>query len=228
MVNNLEGLVWDVGDVIVHFDQSIANKKFQQKSTLRITEEEVSAILFGGSASSKEYNVGLTEGYYLGKMDSREFYEAVKKELGLTMTYGEFADAWCEMFEPHTEVIRFIEFAKEKEIPQCVLSSTNPLHMEKMASIGNLRETIGSEQFVTSYNTGIKKPHEDLLVRVERVMGLSRKMLVYIDDIKKYVDAFEGYGIGAGVHVDVKQPQFQQRCIQDVCSKLEIDVPKGF
>ena len=183
----------------------------------------MNAVLFGGSGDTKEYNEGLRERYALGQWDSRQFYEQVKKALGLDMTYGQFADAWCEMFEPHREIASFVQCVRNAGVPQCVLSSTDPLHMEKMASVGGLRESIGHERFVTTYDVGVKKPHRRLLERVEEVLHLPREKLVIVEDIPKYIEAFRQYGVGGGVHVKVGQPDFQSQCISDVCSTLGLD-----
>ena len=143
LLEGLEGIIWDVGDVIVRFDQSLTNKALS--AACGKSEQEVNAVLFGGSSGTKEYNEGLRAKYALGEWDSREFYEAVRRELGLNMSYGQFADAWCEMFEPHIEIVDFVQRAHEGGIRQCALSSTDPLHMEKMASVGKLRENIGKD-----------------------------------------------------------------------------------
>lgn len=212
----LEALIWDVGDVIVHFDQSKANNALA--AACGKSPNEVNAVLFGGSSGTKEYNKGLREKYALGLQDSREFFEAVQRELGLNMTYGQFADAWCEMFEPHVEIVDFVQRARRRGIPQCVLSSTDPLHMEKMASVGKLRESIGKENFVTTYHVGKKKPHPDLFDAAVRVLEVPKERCVYVEDVKKYADAFDVYGGGAAVLLDPKQQGFQRRAIEDLQS----------
>ncbi len=134
------------------------------------------------------------------------------------MSYGQFADAWCEMFEPHTEIVDFVQRAHERGIRQCVLSSTDPLHMEKMASVGKLRENIGKENFVTTYQMRRKKPHPDLFDATVRVLGTQKERCVYVEDVRKYADAFSVYGGGAVVLLDPKQPGFQQLAIEDLHS----------
>ncbi len=59
----LEGIIWDVGDVIVHFDHSLANNALA--AACGKSPSEVNAVLFGGSSGTKEYNEGLRAKYSL-------------------------------------------------------------------------------------------------------------------------------------------------------------------
>ncbi len=119
-------VIWDAGGVIYTFDQSKTDKKLSANSGKSI--EEITAVLFGGSAGGREYNAGLVEPFNLGKINSQQFYENVKRELGLTMSFDEFRDAWTDIFALNDKVTMFIRDVHRAGYNQGVLSSTNPMH----------------------------------------------------------------------------------------------------
>jgi len=208
--------IWDAGGVLYTFDQSITDRKLSQDSGRSL--EEISAILFGGSAHGREYNQGLVEPYNLGNIDSLEFYKRLKKALGLKMDYSEFADAWSNIFTPNTEILEFIKRVHTAGYRQGILSSTNPLHWYGMRRIFDLESLLGRERIVCTFDldAGEKKPHPKLFdLALRRTGGIKdRTKTAYLDDVLKYATAADNYGI-KGIHVDNTKPDFQERCIED-------------
>lgn len=208
-------VIWDAGGVVYAFDQSRTDRKLSDNSGKSI--DEITAIIFGGSVGGREYNAGLVEPFNLGKIDSQTFYENVERELGLTMTFDEFRDAWTDIFTLNKNVVRFIQNAHRAGYKQGVLSSTNPLHWEKMNEMFDLEVLLGKERVVCTYHkdAGQKKPHPALFETALRRLQATKEESIYVDDLKKYTDAAEKLGI-KGVHVDITQPEFQEKCIEDL------------
>ena len=213
-------IIWDAGGVIYAFDQSRTDRKLSANSGR--TVEEISAVLFGSSAGGREYNAGLVEQFNLGKIDSNAFYDAVKKALGLTMTFDEFHDAWTDIFTLNKGIVGFIQDAHRAGYKQGVLSSTNPMHWGKMNSMFDLEALLGKDHVVCTYHpdAGQKKPHPALFEATLRRLRATAPECIYVDDVQKYADAAEKLGI-KGVHVDITQQDFQEKCIEDLGFLLE-------
>ena len=221
-MSKADAILWDAGGVIYTLDQSITDRKLAAHCGK--SPELVSATIFGGSASGKEYNKGLVEPYNLGHVDSRTFYENVKSELGLDMSFDEFAEAWSDIFTLNEDILHYIRAAREEGVRQGVLSSTNPLHWEGMKRLYNLEEALGKEVVVCTFHTdaGEKKPHPKLFEVSLRKLGSKKEETVYVDNVKKYIDAAVAYGL-LGVHCDNSRPDFQERCIEDLARLFHSD-----
>mgnify|MGYP001561408013 FL=1 len=215
-----EGIIWDCGGVIINFDADITNRLLSQATGK--DPQEINAYLYGGSATGREYNEGAIEPYYLGGCDSSQFYRIIKKGLNLQMAEKEFAAIWKATFtNPNTEIVEFIH-ALHPRYQQVILSSTNPWQWDRMnefSTIGgriDLETLLGKERIVTSYSVGHKKPAPQLFEAACRSLGLRKEECVYIDDIKKYTDAFLAWGGGNAVHVDLNADDFVENCIDDL------------
>lgn len=214
-MSKADAVLWDAGGVVYTFDQSITDRKLAARCGK--TLEEISAVLFGGAAEGKEYNRGLVEPYNLGRIDSRTFYEDIKTELNLDMSFDEFAEAWSDIFTLNEDIVNYIRAAREEGIKQGVLSSTNPLHWEGMKRLYNLEEALGKKVVICTFHSDAaeKKPHPKLFDVSLRKLDTPKDRTVYVDDVKKYIDAAIAYGLLA-IYCDDSKPDFQQRCIEDL------------
>lgn len=210
---SLTTILWDAGGVIYGFDQTKCDKKLA--ADCECTPEEVSAMLFGGSAQGSEYNAGLVEALNLGKIEPEMFYEFVKERLGLSMAYEEFVEAWCDIFTLNREIVHYTELAQRLCVKQGVLSSTNPLHWKKMNSMFDLEALLGRDKIMCTFHkdAGYKKPSSELFDAALRRIDARKEEIVYVDDVKKYTDAAREYGMGDAIYVDLTKPDFQRRCI---------------
>lgn len=224
-MSKADAILWDAGGVIYTFDQSITDRKLSERCGK--PAELISATIFGGSALGKEYNKGLVEPYNLGHIDSKTFYENVKRELGLDMTFDQFTEAWSDIFTLNEDIIHYIRAAREEGKKQGVLSSTNPLHWEGMKRLYNLEGALGKDVVVCTFypDAGEKKPHPKLFDVSLRRLGSKKEETVYVDDVKKYVDAAIAYGL-QGLHCDNSRSDFQQRCIEDLVNLFHLGLQK--
>ena len=210
---SLATILWDAGGVIYGFDQTKCDRKLA--ADCGHTPEEVSTMLFGGSAQGKEYNAGLVEALNLGKINPKMFYDFVKERLGLSMPYEKFAEAWSDIFTLNNEIVHYMGLAQRLGVKQGVLSSTNPLHWRKMNSIFDLEELLGKNNVMCTFHrdAGYKKPAPQLFDAALRRLECTKEETVYVDDVEKYVKAAQEYGMGDALHVDNAQENFQRKCI---------------
>ncbi len=86
-----------------------------------------------------------------------------------------------------------------------------------MNSMFDLEGLLTPQKVVCTYHAdaGQKKPHPHLFETTLRRLQATKEESIYVDDVKKYADAAEKFGI-KGVHVDITNPDFQERCIEDL------------
>lgn len=215
LITKVRGVLWDAGGVIYSFDQSICDRKLAADCGRAV--QEVTAVLFGSSASGKEYNAGLVDPFVTGHITPREFYDSAKKHLGLRMSYADFVDAWTDIFTVNKVVADYIVRLSQRRVPQGVISSTNVLHWEKMNSMFDLESLLGRDRIILTCDRGIgvKKPHKKLFTTGLVRLGTLPEETVYTDDVLKYVLAANEYGL-RGVHVNNAKSDFQERVVAEL------------
>jgi len=214
MAEKINSIIWDLGDVVYAFDQTLTDNGFAKISGL--DAKEVAGILYGQTIENKGYNAGVNEGHNLGTMTSEEFYKAATKALNINLGYEEFTRVWSDIFTVNEKVRDFIIESHNAGIPQAVLSSTNPMHLDAMNKLFDIKNLLGEKNVFATFHAGYKKPTRELFDAFFSTTGFEKHRSVYVDDVQKYVDAAEKYGLGAIVRVDTSNPQFQEKCIMDV------------
>ena len=155
-MNKAHAVLWDAGGVIYTFDQGKTDRKLAARCGK--TQEEISATLFGGAAEGKEYNKGLVEPYNLGHINSRTFYENVKRELGLDMSFDEFAEAWSDIFTLNEDIVYYIRASREEGIKQGSeqLKKGTDFITGKSGALTNLFDSF--KKIIPTSNYSVSKP----------------------------------------------------------------------
>ena len=215
----IEGLMWDMGKVIIDFDIPAQNRVLA--AHCRKTEQEINAILYGSSGKDRTYNKGLVGSLNKGDESFEEFYWKVRKVLDIDMGLEEFEQLWRNVLtEPREKIIRFIHKLHSQGYPQCIVSSTNHIQWDEMnrrSGIDDLKtieELLGSEHIVTTYKVHATKESGMPLEEGRRKLGCPPKEhVVYIDDVMEYVSSAclsQGY---QGVFFDNNNFNAQENCI---------------
>ncbi|MEK6839662.1 MAG: HAD family hydrolase [Nanoarchaeota archaeon] len=210
--------MWDLGGVLVSVDHDKISRLLSLASEKNL--EELSTVIFGASPAGIDHREGLVKLFNTGHIDGLEFYHRLQTAIGLRMSYGEFVHAWTDIFAVHKKTFDYLVRLQEMNVPQAIVSSTNPLHLEKIVELTHLDKLIGKHHFVTTYDVGVEKPDRKLYDAASACLGVPLQRCAYVDDIKDYVDAAVRYGIGVGIHVDLSLPYHQERCLAALNTSL--------
>jgi len=180
--------VFDLGNVILPFEHRQIALKLLEKSQEkeRFSAHEVFQFMF-----DMEY--GFVNPYEEGRISSREFFAHLQERYRLAMSFEEFKEVWNPIFWENKEVVRIIYYLKERGYPLFLLSNTNELHMTYIADHYPVVHTF--DEWILSFQVGVKKPHQKIYDEIFRRMDIERDEAFYIDDIERYVQAAENYGI---------------------------------
>ena len=115
--------VFDLGNVILPFEHRQIGTKLCERS-------ERKATLSPGEIFDFMFNrgTGLINIYETGQMSSLEFFNQLREQFRLSITFEEFKDIWNPIFWENPRVIEAIEYLKSKGFPLFLLSDTNELH----------------------------------------------------------------------------------------------------
>jgi FMN phosphatase YigB (HAD superfamily) len=190
-MNPPDAVVFDLGKVLVDFDYSIAARRIAARSTLppRDIQHFIdhSPLLF-------RYETGL--------MTRREFFEEIRRTTGFLGDLEEFGGLFADIFSPMDEMIELHARLRRRGVPTFIFSNTNDL------AIAHIRRNFpffsDFDGYVLSYEHGAMKPDVKLYEVVERVTGLRRQQILYLDDRVENAEAGVARGWQVIHHRDPK------------------------
>lgn len=130
--------------------------------------------------------------YERGKIDSKFFFESLKKHLNLKNA-EQLENSWNNLIVgplPGAEKI-FTQF--KGKVPICALSNTNECHYNyQMAKFPILKEF---DQFFTSFELGHRKPDAEIFLKAAEQMNVKPQNILFIDDLLPNIEAAKKLGL---------------------------------
>ena len=182
-------LVFDLGNVVVDFDQSLFLR--QLAAYFNCSLKEVERHIF---------NSGLENRYDRGSITSQEFFQQATAMLGTAGSYQRFTDAWNTIFTARPEMDALLA-ALKKRYRLGLLSNTNELHF---SSIQRAFPVIGVfDDLFLSYQMGATKPDPAVFKAVIDRTGVDPSHILFIDDIPAHIDAAKSCGMQGIVYTHI-------------------------
>lgn len=190
----IEGIIFDLGRVLVDFDHGIAARKLS--GVMHKTPQEVYDLFFSS---------GLTQLFEAGKLSPEEFFSKIKEELGLRMEYGDFLPIWNEIFFLSEENKTLYGLVKglRKRYKVLLLSNINVLHYNYLKQYFPIFDVFNA--VVTSFETGAIKPDPRIYRKALDVLALPAQAVFYTDDRPELIDGAKIIGIRGFVYRGVEQ-----------------------
>lgn len=181
--------IFDMGNVIIDID---FNRVFAVWSKLS-----------GVPLASIKKNFTAGEVFKLherGNITDIEFAEEINSELGMSLSFEQFAEGWQAIFiAVRSEVIDIMNKLREQGHRVVVLSNTNRLHQDYWPE--HYPEIAASADFLyLSQDLGMRKPDPELFKYVLESEDVEAQNAVFFDDLQINVDAALSVGMNA-VHV---------------------------
>lgn len=211
-VKEIEAVIFDLGNVLIGFDHTIAVKKI-----LRHTPKKSKDIynLF--------FDSDLTQEFEKGKTGTLEFFEQIKDALELKISYGEFLPIWNEIFFSKPESEDFVG-SLNSGIKLALLSNINQLHYEYIRE--EFSSTIGlfeADKIIPSFRTGFIKPDKEIYDLALKALGVPRESVVYVDDRLDLIEAALSYGIKS---IQFKSAKELKHKFQDLGMIKDAKIPR--
>jgi putative hydrolase of the HAD superfamily len=194
--NLIEVIFFDLGNVILPFNNyQIAEKlcRFSQKEEFR-EPGKIFSYLF-------DLENGVINDFDRGKVSPSEFFQCIKKYLGLSIAFEKFIPIWTDIFVEDREVSEIIRSLKGKW-RLGLLSNTDPLHFNYIVSTFPIVSVF--DKWVLSYEVGFKKPDPRIFQRAMEWASVEPEKTLFIDDTKGHVEAAISLGM-QGVHFHSSQ-----------------------
>jgi putative hydrolase of the HAD superfamily len=192
----IEVIFFDLGNVILPFN----NYQIAEKLCRSCQKEEFQEP---GRIFSYLFDLenGVINDFDSGRVSPSEFFQSIKKYLGLSIAFEKFVPIWTDIFTEDREVSEIIRSLKGK----CrlgLLSNTDPLHFRYIVSTFPIVSTF--EKWILSYEVGFRKPDARIFQRAIEWASVEPQKILFIDDTKGHVEAAISLGM-QGVHFHSSQ-----------------------
>ncbi len=180
---NIKAFWFDLGNVIIPFDNSIAAnqiKKYTKRSV-----QEIYDIIFDSP---------IVKDFSEGKINSKNFFSEVKKffDLDKNITYQKFKDIWNNIFlEEDKNVCNLIQelMLNYKVI---IVSNINKIHYEYIKKRYDIVSKVNG--VILSYIIGAEKPDIKIYKKAIDKTGTKPQDVIYIDDREDLIKAAKSLG----------------------------------
>ncbi len=190
-------IFFDLGNVILPFN----HYQIAERLSLYVKEKQLqsSPMIFSYLFDLKK---GKINEFDTGKISPQEFFQSIKKDLGLSLSYDEFIPIWNDIFMEDPEVSKMIQSLK-KRWRLGLLSNTDPLHVDYILSKFPILKAF--EKRIFSYEVGFKKPAVEIFQKAIEWASVKPQKILFIDDIKEHIEVAVSLGM-QGIHfVSAKQ-----------------------
>lgn len=192
--NNIKAVIFDLGNVLIDFDHTIAAKKISMFADK--TPQEIFNLFFDS---------GLTDLFEEGKIAPLNFFSEVKKILNLELDYNQFLPIWNEIFfltEKNQAVYNLAKILKD-HYKIALLSNINVLHFEYLKKNFSVFDIF--HNIVTSFEVGYRKPDPLIYKKTLDLLKATPQNTFYTDDRAELTEKACRLGIRGFVFRGIEQ-----------------------
>ena len=193
--HKIEAVIFDLGNVLIDFDHTIAAGEIAQFSPK--TPQEIFDLFFDSR---------LTGLFEAGKISPEDFFLRVKDILRLKISYAEFLPIWNGIFFVSPKNRQVYQLAKKlkERYRLALLSNVNALHFDYVKN--NFAVFDAFHHVIASFAEGVCKPDPRIYQRAIELLGVScANRVFYTDDRAELIDKARGLGIQSFVFKDLAQ-----------------------
>ena len=177
-----EAYLFDLGNVLAGFDHMKFCRRLAE-TTPPWREEDIHRIVF---------QEGINERFETGRLSGKDFYEELRRSLGVSLSLERLQDLWCDIFHENPGMGSLLE-ALHKRARLILISNTNPWHLDYVKNRYTFFRHFHS--LILSYEIGVLKPHTRIFQAALEAAGSRPDRCLYFDDIEAHVRAAARLGI---------------------------------
>ncbi len=192
---NIEGLLFDLGGVVIGIDFERALQAWNQWTLLSIEE------MRDRFKMDEVY-----ERHERGEVEASEYFAHLRKVLDLEASDADIALGWNAIFLSEiTETVNYIR-AVNNNLPCFAFTNSNPTHQNSwMSAFPRVVESF--QQIFVSSELGLRKPDREAFESISDVTGIGLSATLFFDDTEENVKGAQAIGMNAvhvKGHIDVK------------------------
>lgn len=184
-------LYFDLGNVLLYFSHERACRQMAAVASTperEITVTDVRRVVFES---------GLEDLYETGELTTAEFYVQFCRQTGTRPELDRLMRAASDIFWPNESVLALVSGLRAAGYRLGLLSNTNEVHWEFVAS-GRYEQLPGAfDVLALSYQMGTMKPRREIFEQAAALAGVPPSEIVYTDDRPEHVAAAREVGYDA-------------------------------
>ncbi len=178
----IRAFLFDIGNVLLKFDFSVAMKKTLALSDVHDPIEATSQI------------DRIKLGYEDGQIDRAAFLRGVFDALRYRGSEAEFIAAWEDIFTPNEPMVALVERLHGR-FPLYLLSNTNDIHRDYIFRRYDFFGRFAAGTY--SYEARASKPGREIYGIAQRQLGLEPATTFFIDDLLPNIETARSLGFQA-------------------------------
>ncbi len=178
----IRAVLFDIGNVLLKFDFSIALAKLAAESEVHDPVDVLARI------------DQIKHGYEEGLIDRPAFLRGVFDVLRYRGTEAQFISAWEEIFDPNEAMIALVEKLHGR-LPLYLLSNTGDIHREYFFRHYSFFQCFTAG--IYSYEVRASKPNRAIYEIAARQLGIDPATTFFIDDLLPNIEAARAFGFRA-------------------------------
>jgi putative hydrolase of the HAD superfamily len=186
-----ETIFFDLGRVLVDFDQDIIARRLMERSKKSFQE-----VLSYYSQTNIIYD------FESGKITPEEVLTSINECFGLALSMEEFKLLWSDIFFENREMEKIVDMLCGR-YRLFIISDTNILHYEYISERFPVIHKF--EEHILSYQIGVRKPHPLIFKAALKRANCIAKRAIFIDDKPKNVEGARELGITGIIHTSVDE-----------------------
>ena len=179
----IKTIIFDLGNVIVNFDEANIFKTWSASSGKTVTE----IIRYIKNSSTRK-------AFERGEINPNQFYYRTTEELGMKINLNNFKKAWNEIFTLNKDVENLIRNLKGR-FRLILLSNTNVWQYGYVKK--NYRIVDIFDEHILSYEVGCRKPNPRIFLTALMKAKTFPCNCAYFDDIPEFIYTARFLGIKA-------------------------------
>lgn len=166
----IEAFIFDIGNVLLPFDFSIALRKLEQKSGVALPAEAMEPV---------------RHAYESGRIGRADFLSQIREALQYEGSEAEFVAIWEDIFTENLAMSELVR-ALHPRHPLYLLSNTSDLHLDYIFRVYPVFQCFTDG--VYSHLAKCMKPDRGIYETALRQLGVAAERTVFIDDMQANVD----------------------------------------
>jgi FMN phosphatase YigB (HAD superfamily) len=183
-VIQVEGIIFDLGGVIINLDYSASVKAFEKNA----------GVLFSSDHLGSPLQLDFFSLYEKGKISTIEchqaFCEHFKVKLSLETFRASLNAMLLDLPQSRLELLKKLS----KIVPIFLLSNINEIHLEQMRNHYDWRDE-NFKKVYYSHLVGLRKPDPEIFKLVLKENGLTAEKTLFLDDTLIHIKSAEKLGI---------------------------------
>jgi FMN phosphatase YigB (HAD superfamily) len=185
-------VVFDLGNVLVDFDYSIAARRIAARSTQ--PPENLEAFL-SSSPALIQFETGL--------ITRQAFFEQVRNVAGFLGDIEEFGKMFADIFTEISPMIALHAKLRRRGFKTYIFSNTNDLAIEHIRR--NFPFFQNFDGYILSYEVQAMKPDAPIYQALEQMVGKHGDEIIYIDDRAENIASGVAHGWRTILHESPEQ-----------------------